>query len=120
VISLYLNRTTQHRNTKTNIHASSEIRAHDPSKKAAKTYALDCAATGTSLKEQATTSYIKCGVRLMRNVEVAAYNPLSFTNKIKGRFMRSPVCLAVCPPLITFETSGGSRDFIVYFNSQTK
>jgi hypothetical protein len=38
---LYLHRTTQHRNTKTNIQASSGIRTHDPSNQAAKTYALD-------------------------------------------------------------------------------
>jgi hypothetical protein len=35
---LYLRRTTQHRNTKTNIHASSGIRTQDPSNQAAKTY----------------------------------------------------------------------------------
>jgi 1,2-phenylacetyl-CoA epoxidase PaaB subunit len=35
------------RNTKTNIHTSSEIRTHDPSNQTAKTYALDHAATGT-------------------------------------------------------------------------
>jgi hypothetical protein len=34
---LYLHRTTQHRNTKTNIHASSGIRTHNPSKQAANT-----------------------------------------------------------------------------------
>jgi hypothetical protein len=44
---LYLHRTTEHRNTKTNIHASIGIRTHDPSNQAAKTYALDHAATGT-------------------------------------------------------------------------
>jgi hypothetical protein len=43
---LYLHRTTQHRNTKTNIHASSGIRTHDPINQAAKTYALDRAVTG--------------------------------------------------------------------------
>jgi hypothetical protein len=32
---LYVHRTTQHRNTKTNIHASSGIRTHDPSNQAA-------------------------------------------------------------------------------------
>jgi hypothetical protein len=40
--------TTQHRNTKTNIHAWSRIRTHDPSNQAVKTYALDCVATRTS------------------------------------------------------------------------
>jgi hypothetical protein len=44
---LYLHRTTQYRNTKTNIHASSGIRTYDPGKQAAKTNALDRAATGT-------------------------------------------------------------------------
>jgi hypothetical protein len=43
---LYLHRTTQHRNTKTNINASNGIRTHDPSNQAANTYALDLAATG--------------------------------------------------------------------------
>jgi hypothetical protein len=42
-------RTTQLWNTKTNIHASSGIRTHDPSNQTAKTYALDRAATGTGL-----------------------------------------------------------------------
>jgi hypothetical protein len=45
---LYLHRTTQHRNTKTNIHASTGIRTHDPRNQAAKTYSLDRATTGTS------------------------------------------------------------------------
>jgi hypothetical protein len=44
---LYLYRTTQHRNTKTNIHVPSGIRTHDPSNQAANTYPLDRAATGT-------------------------------------------------------------------------
>jgi hypothetical protein len=43
--NLCLHRTTQHRNTRTNTHASSGIRTHDPSNQAAKTYALDRAAT---------------------------------------------------------------------------
>jgi hypothetical protein len=44
---LYLHSTTQHRNTKTNIHASSGIRTHDPSNQEAKTYVSDRAAAGT-------------------------------------------------------------------------
>jgi hypothetical protein len=44
---LYLQRTTQHRNKKTNVHAPSLIRTHDPSNQAVKTDALGCAATGT-------------------------------------------------------------------------
>jgi hypothetical protein len=44
---LYIYRTTQHRNTMTNIHASSGIRINDPSNQAAKTYALDRVSTGT-------------------------------------------------------------------------
>jgi hypothetical protein len=47
---LYLHRTTKHRNTRTNIHASSGIRAHDSTNQEAKTYALDNAATGTGIK----------------------------------------------------------------------
>jgi hypothetical protein len=45
--SLYLYRTTQHKNTRTtkiNIHALREIRTRDPSIQTAKTYALDHAA----------------------------------------------------------------------------
>jgi hypothetical protein len=39
----------QHRNTKTNMHALSVIRTHDLSNQAAKTYALNSAATGPDL-----------------------------------------------------------------------
>jgi hypothetical protein len=42
---LYLHRTTQHRKTRTNIHALSGIRTHDPSKQPAKTHASDRTAT---------------------------------------------------------------------------
>jgi hypothetical protein len=42
----YLHGATQHINTKTNIHASSEIGTHDPSNQAAKTYAVDRAVIG--------------------------------------------------------------------------
>jgi hypothetical protein len=42
-----LHRTIQQRNTKTNIHAPSGIRTHDPSNQAAKTYATDHVDTGT-------------------------------------------------------------------------
>jgi hypothetical protein len=45
--SLYLRRIIQHRNTKTNIHAWSGIRTHDPINQVAKTYALARVATGT-------------------------------------------------------------------------
>jgi hypothetical protein len=44
---LYLHRTTQHRKTRTNIHALSGIRTHDPSNQPAKTHASDCTATVT-------------------------------------------------------------------------
>jgi hypothetical protein len=46
---LYLHRTTQHRKTRTNIHAESEIRTHDPSNQPAKTHASDLTATVTGL-----------------------------------------------------------------------
>jgi hypothetical protein len=42
---LYLHRTTQHRKTRTNIHALSGIRTHDPSNQPAKTHASDRTAT---------------------------------------------------------------------------
>jgi hypothetical protein len=44
---LYLHRTTQHRNMRTNIHAFSGIRTHDPSDQPAKTRASDRTATVT-------------------------------------------------------------------------
>jgi hypothetical protein len=44
---LYLHRTTQHRKTRTNIHALSGIRTHDPSNQPAKTHASDRTATVT-------------------------------------------------------------------------
>jgi hypothetical protein len=44
---LYLHRTTQHRKTRTNIHAWSGIRTHDPSNQPAKTHASDRTATVT-------------------------------------------------------------------------
>jgi hypothetical protein len=47
---LYLHRTTQHRNTRTNIHALSGIRTHDPSNQPAKTHASDRTATVTDLQ----------------------------------------------------------------------
>jgi hypothetical protein len=44
---LYLHRTTQHRKTRTNIHALSGIRTHDPSTQPAKTHASGRTATVT-------------------------------------------------------------------------
>jgi hypothetical protein len=44
---LYLHGTTQHRKTRTNIHALSEIRTHDPSNQPAKTQASDRTAAVT-------------------------------------------------------------------------
>jgi hypothetical protein len=46
---LYLRRTTQHRKTRTNIHALSGIRTHDPSTQPAKTHASDRTATVTDI-----------------------------------------------------------------------
>jgi hypothetical protein len=46
---LYLHRTTQHRKTRTNIHALSGIRTHDPSNQLAKTHASDRTATVTGI-----------------------------------------------------------------------
>jgi hypothetical protein len=47
---LYLHRTTQHRKTRTNIHALSGIRTHDPSNHPAKTHGSDRTATVTGTK----------------------------------------------------------------------
>jgi hypothetical protein len=44
---LYLHRKTQHRKTRTNIHALSGIRTHDPRNQPAKTHASDRMATVT-------------------------------------------------------------------------
>jgi hypothetical protein len=44
---LYLHKTTQHRKTRTNIHALGWIRTHDPSNQPAKTHASDRMATVT-------------------------------------------------------------------------
>jgi hypothetical protein len=46
---LYLNRTTLHRKTRTNIHALRGIRTHDPSNQPAKTHASDRTATVTGI-----------------------------------------------------------------------
>jgi hypothetical protein len=46
---LYLHRTTQHRKTRTNIHALSGIRTHDPSNQPAKIHASDRTATVTGI-----------------------------------------------------------------------
>jgi hypothetical protein len=46
---LYLHRTTQHRNTRTNIHTLSGIRTHDPINQLAKTHASDRTATVTGV-----------------------------------------------------------------------
>jgi hypothetical protein len=46
---LYLYRTTQHRKTRTNIHALSGIRTHDPSNQSAKTHASDLTATDSPI-----------------------------------------------------------------------
>jgi hypothetical protein len=46
---LYLHRTTEHRKTRTNIHALSGIRTRDPSNQPAKTHASDRMATVTGI-----------------------------------------------------------------------
>jgi hypothetical protein len=46
---LYLHRTTRHRKTRTNIHALSGIRTHDPSNQPAKTHASDHTDTVTGI-----------------------------------------------------------------------
>jgi hypothetical protein len=55
---LYLHRTTQHRKTRTNIHALSGIRAHDPSNQPAKTHASDRTATVTGNFPLVSLKYI--------------------------------------------------------------
>jgi hypothetical protein len=48
---LYLQRTTQHRKTRTNIHALSWLRTHDPSNQPTKTHASDRTATVAGIFE---------------------------------------------------------------------
>jgi hypothetical protein len=57
---LYLHRITQHRMTRTNIHALSGIRTHDPSNQPAKTHASDRTATvtGTGAYAWKLNSYV--------------------------------------------------------------
>jgi hypothetical protein len=47
---LYLHSTTQHRKTRTNIHALSGIRTHDPNNQPAKTHASDRKAAVTGIE----------------------------------------------------------------------
>jgi hypothetical protein len=57
---LYLHRTTQHRKTRTNIHALSGIRTHNPSNQPAKTHASDRTATVTgNLLLHSSIRYLK-------------------------------------------------------------
>jgi hypothetical protein len=66
---LYLHRTTQHRKTRTNIHAKSGIRTHDPSNQLAKTHASDRTASVTGphftlcVKHHECRSQWPCGLR---------------------------------------------------------
>jgi hypothetical protein len=53
---LYLHRTAQHRKTRTNIHASNDVRTHNPNFRAIKAHALDRAATVTGTKLRASGS----------------------------------------------------------------
>jgi hypothetical protein len=55
---LYLHRTTQYRNTWTNIHAFSGIRTHDPSNQPAKTQASDRTATVTGVSHLTWTTLV--------------------------------------------------------------
>jgi hypothetical protein len=53
----YLHRTTQHRKTRTNIHALSGIRTHDPSNQPAKSHASDSTATVTGADRLTNSKY---------------------------------------------------------------
>jgi hypothetical protein len=77
---LCLNR-KQHRNTKTNIHASSGIRTHDPSNQAAKTYALDTSAAGTGLfREHTILIFPHYKTIAMQNKQVSTANVTRLSN----------------------------------------
>jgi hypothetical protein len=54
----YLHRTTQHRKTRTNIHALSGIQTHDPSNQPDKTHASDRTATVTSINTRYATEFL--------------------------------------------------------------
>jgi hypothetical protein len=56
---LYLHRTTQHKKTRTNIHALSGIRTHDSSNQPTKTHASDRTATVTGMSYLYTVNKLK-------------------------------------------------------------
>jgi hypothetical protein len=79
---LYLHRTTQHRKTRTNIHALSGIRTHDPGKQPAKTHASD-----------RTASLTGCGVQLYSSIPTPACSvPLCFMT-VMNLFKTETACV---------------------------
>jgi hypothetical protein len=68
---LYLHRTTQHRKTRTNIHALRGIRNHDPSNQLAKTHASDRMATVTGVLRLYSREIIQiCGIEHITSASV--------------------------------------------------
>jgi hypothetical protein len=65
---LCIHRTTQHRNTRINIHALSGIQTHDPSNQPAKTHASDRTATVT-------------GILAVQPFKMVSKLPRTYTNK---------------------------------------
>jgi hypothetical protein len=73
-----LHRTTQHRKTRTTIHALSGTRAHDPSNQPAKTHASDRTATVTG-----TVNYLDLSMTHVRDkLEYKAYGKPTATERI--------------------------------------
>jgi hypothetical protein len=74
---LYLHRTTQHRKTRTDIHALSRIRTHDPSNQLAKTHASDRTATVTGVTDCSKTKIYWVGedLQLDEFLQYGRWNP---------------------------------------------
>jgi hypothetical protein len=88
---LYLHRTTQHRKMRRHIHASSGIRTHDPSVRAAE--------DSTSLRPRGLTSILILSSHLCACFSSGLF-PSGFPTKILYAFLFSPM-RATCFDLIT-------------------
>jgi hypothetical protein len=88
---LYLHRKTQHRKTRTNIHALSGIRTHDHGNQPAKTHASDGTATVTGLVMCRLIYYIK----YLSSFQFLSIFPYRFISKVElGALWPSPgICL---------------------------
>jgi hypothetical protein len=83
---LYLHRTTQHRKTRTNIHALSWIRTHDFSNQQAKTHASDRTATVTGT----------ISLWAMKNRSIGLFRQPKFYSLTLTYLNRRPNCNLLC------------------------